>query len=160
MVPRACDNRSWRGSPAGLWRGFPCRRLISCGSAARRASSYNLAMPKVGVAPLVFLAAAALIPGRAQDATPPPVGPTIRVTATEIALDLVVRDKKGRQVKNVKPAEVEIYEDGVRQQLLSFRMVTGRETERRQETQAKPQATTGTFMPLRGLNTVCIVFHN
>ena len=117
-------------------------------------------MPKVGVAPLVFLAAAALIPGRAQDATPPPAGPTIRVTATEIALDLVVRDKKGRQVKNVKPAEVEIYEDGIRQQLLSFRMVTGRETERRQETQAKPQATTGTFMPLRGLNTVCIVFHN
>jgi VWFA-related protein len=117
-------------------------------------------MPKVGVASLVFLAAAALIPGRAQDATPPPAVPTIRVTATEIALDLVVRDKKGRQVKNVKPAEVEIYEDGIRQQLLSFRMVTGRETERRQESQAKPQAATGTFMPLRGLNTVCIVFHN
>jgi VWFA-related protein len=117
-------------------------------------------MPKVGVASLVFLAAAPLIPGRAQDVTPPPAGPTIRVTATEIALDLVFRDKKGRQVKNVKPAEVEIYEDGIRQQLLSFRMVTGRETERRQESQAKPQAATGTFVPLRGLNTVCIVFHN
>jgi hypothetical protein len=95
----------------------------------------------------VFLAAAALIPGRAQDATPPPPGPTIRVTATEIALDLVVRDKKGRQVKNIKPGEVEIYEDGVRQQLLTFRMVPGREQQSREESQAKPQATTGSFVP-------------
>jgi VWFA-related protein len=117
-------------------------------------------MPKVGVASLVFLAAAALIPGRAQDATPPPPGPTIRVTATEIALDLVVRDKKGRQVKNVKPADVEIYEDGVRQQLLSFRMVPGREQQSREEGQPKPQAGTGSFLPLRELNTVAIVFHN
>ena len=117
-------------------------------------------MPKAGVASLVFLAAAALIPGRAQDATPPPAGPTIRVTATEIALDLVVRDKKGRQVKNLKPGDVEIYENGVRQQLLSFRMVAGREQERREASQAKPQTTTGAFMPLRELNTLCIVFHN
>jgi VWFA-related protein len=117
-------------------------------------------MPKAGVASLVFLAAAALIPGRAQDATPPPAGPTIRVTVTEIALDLVVRDKKGRQVKNLKPGDVEIYENGVRQQLLSFRMVAGREQERREASQAKPQTTTGAFMPLRELNTLCIVFHN
>ena len=117
-------------------------------------------MPKAGVASLVFLAATALTPGLAQDATPPPAGPTIRVTATEIALDLAVRDKKGRQVKNVKPGDVEIYEDGVRQQLLSFRMVPGREQQSREESQAKPQAATGTFVPLRGLNTVCIVFHN
>jgi VWFA-related protein len=117
-------------------------------------------MPKVGVASLVFLAAAALIPGRAQDATPPPPGPTIRVTATEIALDLVVRDKKGRQVKNLKPGDVEVYEDGVRQQLLSFRMVPGREQQGREEGQPKPQAGTGSFLPLRELNTVAIVFHN
>jgi VWFA-related protein len=117
-------------------------------------------MLKAGVASLVFLAATALIPGLAQDVTPPPAGPTIRVTATEVALDLVVRDKKGRQVKNVKPADVEIYEDGVRQQVLSFRMVAGREQERREESQAKPQTTTGALMPLRELNTLCIVFHN
>src|ERR1035441_7586383 len=99
-------------------------------------------MLKAGVASLVFLAATALIPGLAQDATPPPAVPTIRVTATEVALDLVVRDKKGRQVKNVKPADVEIYEDGVRQQILSFRMVAGREQEHREESQAKPQTST------------------
>src|ERR1035438_10538717 len=105
-------------------------------------------MPKAGLASLVLLAATALVPGLAQVATPPPAVPTIRVTATEIALDLVVRDKKGRQVKNIKPGDVEIYEDGVRQQLLSFRMVPGREQQSREESQAKPQAG-GTFLPLR-----------
>jgi len=81
------------------------------------------------------------------------------VTTTEVALDLAVRDKKGRQVKNLKPGEVEIYEDGVRQQILSFRMVPGREEHRREaESQAKPAA--GVSLPLREVNTVCIVFHN
>ena len=61
-----------------------------------------------------------------------PRDPPFASPATEVALDLVVRDKKGRQVKNLKPGDVEIYEDGVRQQLLSFRMVSGREQESRQ----------------------------
>ena len=117
-------------------------------------------MPKAGVASFVLLAAAASVPGVAQVATPPPAEPTIRVTTTEVALDLAVRDKKGRQVKNLKPGDVEIYEDGVRQQLLSFRMVAGREQEHREESQAKPETASGTFLPLRELNTVCIVFHN
>jgi len=116
-------------------------------------------MPKAGVLPLLFLATAAVIPGLAQEATPPPVGPTIRVTATEVALDVAVRDKKGRQVKNVKPGDVEIYEDGVRQQLLSFQMVPGRAQARREEGQPKRQ-TAAASLPLQVLNTVCIVFHN
>jgi VWFA-related protein len=99
-------------------------------------------------------------PGRAQDAAPPAPGPTIRVTTTEVALDLAVRDKKGRQVKNVKPGDVEIFEDGVRQQILSFRMVPGREAHRQEtESQAKPAAAAAS-LPLREVNTVCIVFHN
>src|ERR1039458_2063880 len=79
-------------------------------------------MQKVGVPLLVCLVAIGAGPGRAQDATSPAPGPTIRVTTTEVALDLIVRDKKGRQVKNLKPGDVEIFEDGVRQQVLSFRI--------------------------------------
>jgi VWFA-related protein len=82
------------------------------------------------------------------------------VTTTEVALDLAVRDKKGRQVKNLKPSDVQIYEDGVRQQVLSFRMVAGREQQHREAENAKPGETTGASLPLRELNTVCIVFHN
>src|ERR1035437_6880294 len=118
-------------------------------------------MQKVGVPLLVCLVAIAAGPGRAQDVTSPAPGPTIRVTTTEVALDLVVRDKKGRQVKNLKPGDVEIFEDGVRQQVLSFRMVPGREEQRREaESQAKPGQTAGASLPLREVNTVCIVFHN
>jgi len=118
-------------------------------------------MQTVGVPLLVCLVATTAGLGLAQDATPPAPGPTIRVTTTEVALDLVVRDKKGRQVKNLKPGDVEIYEDGVRQQLLSFHVVAGREEQRRvAESQAKPAPGAGTSLPLRELNTVCIVFHN
>jgi len=116
-------------------------------------------MQEAGVPLLVFLVAATVVPGLAQDATPAPSGPPIRVTVTEVALDLAVRDSKGRQVKNLKPGDVEIFEDGVRQQLLSFRLVPGREQERRDESQAKAQPA-GAALPLRDVNTVCIVFHN
>jgi len=118
-------------------------------------------MQKVGVPLLVCLVAMTAGPGRPQDATPPAPGSTIRVTTTEVALDLVVRDKKGRQVKNLKPGDVDIYEDGVRQQVLSFRMVPGREVQRREaESQTKPAQTHGASVPLQAVNTVCIVFHN
>lgn len=113
---------------------------------------------KASVVSLLFLALAAL-PGLAQDA-PPPSGATIRVTAAEVSLDLVVRDKKGRQVKNLKPGDLEVYEDGVRQQVLSFRIAAGRDAKRGAQAQAKPETAAGTFLPLRELNTICIVFHN
>ncbi|HTT62470.1 MAG TPA: VWA domain-containing protein [Bryobacteraceae bacterium] len=115
-------------------------------------------MQKVGV-PLLVLLAAAVGPGRAQESAPQAPGPTIRVTTTEVTLDLVVRDKKGRQVKNLKPGDVEIYEDGVRQQILSFRSVSGREARRDVETQAKAQPPAVSRM-LPEVNTLCIVFHN
>ncbi len=117
-------------------------------------------MPKAGHWLLVFLVAASVVPSLAQDAAPPPPpGQPIRVTVTEVALDLAVRDSKGRQVKNLKPGDVEIFEDGVKQQLLSFRLVPGREQERREQSQAAAQPA-GEFLPLREVNTVCIVFHN
>ena len=61
----------------------------------------------------------------AQDAPPPESATTIHATVNEVALDLVVRDKKGRLVKNLKPGDVEIYEDGVRQEIRSLRLVSG-----------------------------------
>ncbi|MEJ7709956.1 MAG: hypothetical protein WKF84_08870 [Pyrinomonadaceae bacterium] len=45
------------------------------------------------------------------------------VTTAEVLLDTVVRDKKGRVVKNLTAADFEVYEDGVRQQIKSLRFV-------------------------------------
>ena len=117
-------------------------------------------MFKAGAALFVCLVTTALFPCSAQDVTPPPAGPTIRVTTTEVALDMVVRDKKGRQAKNLKPGDVEIYEDGVKQPITSFRLVTAREQEPAKPGQPAKLQPSSTSLPLRELNTICIVFHN
>jgi hypothetical protein len=50
------------------------------------------------------------IPAQTPAATSPADGiPTIRMTKKEVALDLVVRDKKGHIVRDLDPASVEIY---------------------------------------------------
>src|ERR1700732_1150178 len=49
---------------------------------------------------------------------------TIRGTAQEVLLDVVVRDKKGRLVKDVTAKDFEVTDDGEPQKILSFRLVT------------------------------------
>jgi VWFA-related protein len=49
--------------------------------------------------------------------------PEVRIRANEVALDIVVRDKTGRPVRNLTANDFEVYEDGVRQQVGSFRFV-------------------------------------
>ena len=53
----------------------------------------------------------------------------VRLRANEVSLDIVVKDKKGRPVKDLTAADFEIYEDGVRQQLGGFRFVLRQPTE-------------------------------
>jgi len=62
----------------------------------------------------------------------------VRIGTAEVALDVVVRDKKGRPVRDLTAADFEIYEDGVRQQIESFRLVL-REAKgiKREEAEAK-----------------------
>ena len=48
----------------------------------------------------------------------------ISLKTAEVVLDAVVKDKKGRVVKDLGAADFEVYEDGVRQQIESFRLVT------------------------------------
>jgi VWFA-related protein len=105
----------------------------------------------------------------AQNPPPGPGGappePVIRAKVDEVALDLVVRDKKGRLVKNLTSGDVEIYEDGVRQQIRSFRLVTGDAAPAQPASQSHPEqpsspASPASPMPLRANNLVCIVFHN
>jgi hypothetical protein len=53
----------------------------------------------------------------------PADGTTIRSSAEEVLLDIVVRDKKGRLVRDIEQNEIEISDDGVTQKLKSFRLV-------------------------------------
>ena len=54
----------------------------------------------------------------------------VRIRANEVSLDIVVRDKKGRPVRDLSETDFEVYEDGVRQQIGSFRFVLREPTER------------------------------
>ncbi len=89
-------------------------------------------------------------------------GATIRTTATEVMLDVVVVDKHGKNVKTLKQGDVEIYEDGVKQPVTSFRLVATREVQAPQSAApaARAAATSEISRPLRGVNMICIVYHN
>jgi VWFA-related protein len=109
-----------------------------------------------------FWLMAAAAPAQEAPATPP--GPTIRSTATEVMLDIVVRDKHGKPVNNIKPGEIEVYEDGVRQELKGFRFVGEREAQAQRAAAANAargvQAPPQPARPLRSVNLVPIVFYN
>ena len=48
----------------------------------------------------------------------------VRFRSNEVQLDIIVKDKKGRPVKDLKAADFEVLEDGVAQKVESFRFVT------------------------------------
>jgi VWFA-related protein len=98
---------------------------------------------------------------RAQDTRPQESGLTIKTTTQEVALDLIVRDSHGKIVKNLKATDVEITEDGVKQELRSFRAVSGQaEPGGKKGKSEKTDLATTKPMQLPATNVVCFVFHN
>lgn len=51
----------------------------------------------------------------------------IRTNVSRVVLDLVARDKHEHLVRDLKPVDIEVYEDGVKRDLIDFRLVTGAE---------------------------------
>src|SRR5208337_470277 len=128
-------------------------------------------MIKLSLAFCCVMAGPLLAQNAAQSAPQAESGPTIHATVNEVALDLVVRDKKGRLVKNLKPGDVEIYEDGVLQEIRSLRLVAGEAPVQPAQPAPQPDRQPGAeqpetaepvrplAMPLHGLELICIVFH-
>jgi VWFA-related protein len=106
-----------------------------------------------------------ILAGAAGAQTPPPQesGATFRTTVREVVLDLVVRDSRGRPVKDLKQDAVDVFEDGVRQEIRGFRLVPGREVRDQQAGKGTSGAAVGVAKPaypLRAINLICIVYHN
>ena len=59
-----------------------------------------------------------------QTATSQDQDDVIRVRSNEVRLDVVVKDKKGRPIRDLKATDFEVLEDGVTQKVESFRFVT------------------------------------
>jgi VWFA-related protein len=86
---------------------------------------------KIFIPAALFLAASAFH-GLAQVPTvafpsgqTPTQPPTVKTTAEEVLLDLVVRDKKGKPITDLKPEDITVLDNGVKQTFTSFRLVSG-----------------------------------
>ena len=77
--------------------------------------------------PSVALAAAALaaLPAPSQQSAPASQTPAVKANVEEVLLDMVVRDKKGKPVTDLKQDEITVSDDGAKQTLTSFRLVRG-----------------------------------
>jgi VWFA-related protein len=88
----------------------------------------------------------------------------IVLSANEVLLDVIVRDKKGQIIKTLKPGDFEIYEDNVKQDVTSFRLVSRERIAG--ETKATPKTATGTTTtapaggrePFSNISLVAMVF--
>jgi VWFA-related protein len=72
----------------------------------------------------------------------------ILLSASEVLLDVVVRDKKGQIVKTLKPGDFEVFEDNVKQDVTSFRLVSRERLAG--ESRAKEAPATSTTVPAGG----------
>ncbi len=113
-------------------------------------------MRRFSAASLLLFAFTAHLRPQSQSQAP---GLVIRRTVQEVMVDLVVRDKHERIVRDLKAGEVEIYEDGVKQTPRSFRLVAGSES--RNDVAFTPRAA-GTPAPKinaqREINLVILLF--
>ena len=93
--------------------------------------------------PAALILAAAAPPARPQQQQLP----AVKTNVDEVLLDMVVRDKKGKPITDLKPEELTITDNGVKQTILSFRQVRGSEA----------ISATGASMPLDPLRQIRLV---
>ncbi len=93
---------------------------------------------------VVALNALFILPVSLCQNTPPataqPERAVIRSSTREVLLDMVVRDKHHHAVTDLRPEEVAIYEDGVRQSVRVFRSIRGVEQLENERSDAGAQA--------------------
>ena len=74
----------------------------------------------------LIISASLILMAAAPPALPQPQS-AAKTNVDEVLLDLVVRDKKGKPITDLKPEEITITDNGVKQTILSFRQVRGSE---------------------------------
>ncbi len=83
--------------------------------------------------------------------TPSDQTPTFKVGGEEVVLDVVVRDKKGKVVSDLKPTDFAVSDNGEKRSIKSFRLVQGNEA----------ITSTGTHSqldPLRQIRLITLIF--
>src|ERR1035441_8442899 len=94
----------------------------------------------------LLLLACMPLPCQPAGQTAPPQS-TAKTNVDEVLLDMVVRDKKGKPITNLTPEEISVTDNGVKQTILSFRLVRGSDA----------VSATGASMPLDPLRQIRLV---
>jgi VWFA-related protein len=76
-------------------------------------------------------------------ATPPAEGEVVKISTNLIQVDVTVTDKKGKIITDLKPEEIEIYENGEKQKITNFSFVSSA----RAVNPAKPAGTPDPLTP-------------
>jgi VWFA-related protein len=123
-------------------------------------SAISTGTRRAGLALVLSLAAPALAQ---QPPEPPPdlKRDVFRVDTEVVLLDVVVRDKKGRTVPDLRSDEVEVYEDDVRQEVDGFRFLDSRKAGEAVEAARETVEETRPALPppeSRHLNLVTLLF--
>jgi VWFA-related protein len=102
---------------------------------------------------------------QSKPAPPQQPQPVIRIGTEEVILDMIVRDKKGRPISDLKEGDIEVYEDGVKQRITSFRPINRDAAPPANSKETAPSAPAGgpdptatTPDPTRQVNLVTMIF--
>src|SRR5262249_34935366 len=79
-------------------------------------------------------------------------GSTVKTAGEEVLLDVVVRDKKGHAINDLKPEDFRVFENGEPKKITSFRLVRGAEA-------IGAGGTRTELDPLRQIRLVTMIFH-
>ncbi len=105
---------------------------------------------------VLCVAAVAPIGTRAQQPSPvPQPAPVFRTGTTAVLLDIVVRDRRGRPIRDLRQDEVTVLEDGAPRQVTSFRLIEGAPAE---AGLTAPGSGVAQPDPLRRITLVSLVF--
>lgn len=113
---------------------------------------------------ILLVAFLLLLPGgrspHSQTATNqnPGASDSLKVGVSEVLLDIIATDKRGRQIKDLKAEEFEIYEDGVKQQITSLRQVEAEDSATGEPLAAPTGTLPAALDPLRQVRLVTLVF--
>ncbi len=77
---------------------------------------------------LAVFASLAVLQASAPPSSPAPQEQSFRSGATGVILDVVVRDRRGRPVRDIQQSEITVLEDGVSRDVKTFRLVERAET--------------------------------
>lgn len=109
--------------------------------------------------PLICALALPLFPQKPEPKTPASAAsPTFQAGADLVVLDLIVRDKKGRPVRDLGPNDIEIYDNGVKVDFKGLRLVEDNGDAAIVGSTTSTTKVTPKLDPLRQLRLVTLVF--